>query len=62
MAILHCWQAISTESAHEQARQERHLAGRSVQHGAMMPLGLPGEDWGIDPTPQPGIREKTRLK
>jgi len=35
-----------------------HLAGRTVQHGPTTPLGLPGTDWGGDPPPWPGMRER----
>ena len=42
------------------AGQNGHLAGRTVQHGPTMPLGLPGTDWGGDPPPWPGMRERER--
>ena len=42
--------------------QKGHLAGRTVQHGPTTPLGLPGTDWGGDPPPWPGIRERERAE
>ena len=43
------------------SRQEGHLARRHLHYRPATPLELPGTDWGGDPPPRPGMRERESL-